>query len=65
MELKLHTFLISALDRGEWSTSLSGRLIPGELNARYSFHHVVWVHFTRAWHFILLRMEKTASIYEG
>ena len=33
VEIKLHSFLTSALGRGEWSTSRSGRLTPG---GRYS-----------------------------
>jgi hypothetical protein len=32
MEVQPHTFLISALDGGEWSASRPGRLTPGGRN---------------------------------
>jgi len=32
-ELQLYAFLISALDRSEWSASPSARFTPGEMDA--------------------------------
>jgi hypothetical protein len=60
VEVKLHAFLTSAPDGGEWSASRPGRFIPGESASRT--HWIDWVG-PRAheitWPWWILKLQKT------